>query len=89
MSKITNDALTRSDSGRARGQKLNPIPAHPCEHSTIPTPSLQINHSVDVATEHHVLMSKTRRKQKEGFGPSPIQDYKVCSPCMYNKPSVE
>jgi len=33
-------------------------------------------------------MSTMRCKQK-GFGPSPIQHYKVCSPCRNNKPSTE
>jgi len=44
---------------------------------------------VNVDTEHNILMNTTRRKQKEGFGPSPIQDYKVCRPCRKNKPSTE
>jgi len=34
-------------------------------------------------------MSTTRCKQTEDFGPSPIQDYKFCSPRKTNKPSTE
>ena len=63
---------------------LYPSPPH--RHHYCPRPRRLT--LVNVDSKHNVLMSTTRSKQKEGFGPSPIQGYKVCSPCRY-KPSAE
>jgi len=53
----------------ARGQKLNPIPARPREHCTLPQPIPTVSYYLisSVITEHNILMSTTYTSIKHRF----------------------